>query len=436
VRRWLGIALLIFAALQYGYRGAERVRAEVPLWDFASVYAAARTWIHGGNPYDLPGVLATWHACGVFSDRDVSYFATVYPPSSLCMLMPFALLPGSFAMQSWLALTLVLIALQFAALVDLAGLRFGDPRTLILVAAGLASAPFQFGILSGQLSMPAISACVIAFWLASRQREMWAGVVLGLACALKPQVAAPFVLYYLMLRRWSVGGMAVIVGGTVMSVAVLAMRISHLDWLAGWKHSIALTTQIGAVNDYGWSNTLRDEIMDLKMLLVSIVHNPALLRVGVDAVVVVLGLCYLRAFRWGGVGKRDGLLAVAGLTAISLLPIYHRVYDAALLTTALAWALAELDGPRRRYAIAMLVPMALFLVPFDFTATVGRRVHLVDAISQTGWWQTLFAPHYAWGLLFLTTAIVVTMSRIFSRSAMPATATSPAEPRFPMPRES
>jgi hypothetical protein len=112
-------------------------------------------------------------------------------------------------MLLWLALMLGLLVLQFAALVDLAELRLRDARVLILVGASLASAPFQFGILSGQLSLPAISLCIIAFWCASRNREALAGILLGLACALKPQIGVAFVAYYVLTRRWAVSGLAI-----------------------------------------------------------------------------------------------------------------------------------------------------------------------------------------------------------------------------------
>jgi hypothetical protein len=428
VRRIIGIGFLILAFLQFGYRGVQRVHSEIPLWDFDSVYAAARTWVHGGDPYDLPAVLATWHGCGVFSHRDASYFATVYPPNSLCLMVPFAVLPAAVSMLLWLVLILGLLVLQFAALVDLAGLRWRDPRVLILVGASLASAPFQFGILSGQLSLPAISLCIIAFWCGSRNREVFAGILLGLACALKPQIGVAFVAYYLLARRWTVSALAIGLSAAVVAVALLAMRISHVDWFSGWTHSIALTTQAGSVNDYGWVNNLRDEIMDLKMLLISGLHDTRTLRIGVEAVVLALGVWYLGVFRAVGKSGHDQLLVIGGLSALSFLPVYHRVYDAALLTTVLAWALAELDGPRRRYAAGLLVPLALFLVPFDVTSMVARRLPVLDRVSQTAFWETLIAPNYAWGLLGITVVALVTMSRAFGRVAVGRVASGNALP--------
>ncbi len=431
MRRLIGIVLLIFALAQFAYRGMERIHSEVPLWDFDSVYAASRTWIHGGNPYDVARVVTTWQQTGLFPGRDVSYFATVYPPTSLCMLVPFALMPAAVAILLWLGITLLLSGLMFGALIDLVGFDLRDPRALILIAASLASAPFQYGILSGQLSEVAIPTCVIGVWCACRDREAWGGVLLGLACALKPQIAAPVVAYFLLMRRWSIGAVAVGVGASLLAIALVAMRLTNINWIDGWMHSIALTTRIGGVNDYGWTGYFRDEIMDLKLLLVSFVHDPNLLRAGIAGVAVVLTAWYLRALQWHPQDDQTELLMLAGLTAISFVAIYHRVYDAALLTPALAWALAEFDGPRRRYAIVVLVPMAIFLIPFDITGTVGRRVHRVAELAHTNWWQSVVAPHYAWAMLLVTLAILLTMSRCLIRSTRPAVAISRIAPPAP-----
>lgn len=423
MRRIVGISLLILGLAQLGVRGMQRVRSDIPLWDFVSVHSATRTWIYGGDPYDLPAVVVTWRESGIFTDRDVSYFATVYPPTSLLSLVPLAVLHARAAMAIWLLLTLVLLAVQFHALTRMAQLSWRDPRALILVGGALASAPLQFGILSGQLSLPAISTCIIAFWCVTRDQDRLAGVLLGLACVVKIQIAAPFVLYYLFRRRFNIVIAAVLIAGALAAVALVAMHLSHINWIAGWKHSIALTEQIGAVNDYGWTNRFRDEIVDLKLLLVSAVRDARVLKLVVGAIVVALLAWYLSVHPRGAAQSgRTELLALAGLSAIALLPIYHRVYDVTLLTMALAWALSELDGTWRRYALAMLIPMALFLIPFDFVLTAGRRLPGLVARSRTEWWQSLVAPHYAWGLLGVTLVLLWTMSTMKRARVQPLTA--------------
>src|SRR5215204_4437533 len=102
----------------------QRIRSDIPMWDFVSPVAATGAWMHGDNPYDVPSVVNTWRQNGIFADRDVSYFATVYPPCSLLMLVPFAMLPAAIAMIAWLLITLALLGLQFTCLADIAQLRW------------------------------------------------------------------------------------------------------------------------------------------------------------------------------------------------------------------------------------------------------------------------------------------------------------------------
>lgn len=419
----LGGLLLLLGVLQLGVRGMQRVRSDIPMWDFVSVHAAAQTWMHGGNPYDKQSVVDAWRKSGIFLDRDVSYFATVYPPTSLLMLMPLAPLPAGPAMVVWLIIILVLLAFQFIALADLAGLPRRDPRVLLLVGGAVASAAMQFGILSGQLSLPAISLCIIAFWFVQLGRERTAGVLLALACAIKPQIAGPFILYYLVLRRWNVAVSAIIVGGAIGAISIAGMMLAHVDWYHGWKDSVALTTRIGAVNDYGWAGDFRDEIVDLKMLLISFLHDTSALRIAVLAIVAGLFAWYLRAFP--GRTQRTArveLLALAGLSAILLLPVYHRVYDLVLLTTAFAWALAELRGINRNYAIGLIIPMLVFLIPFDIVRSIAKRSHQLTEISHSAFWQTWLAPHYTWGLLALTIGLLIALGRQKSVQAEPDSA--------------
>ncbi|MBC8105660.1 MAG: DUF2029 domain-containing protein [Anaerolineae bacterium] len=419
MRKFIAITLLTFALLQLGFRGMQRVRHELPMWDFVSVYSASRAWIHGQHPYEMPSVVATWRAQNLFPDRNVNYWATVYPPNSLLMIAPLAVLPARIAMLAWLAITVALLAIQFIALADMAGIKWRDSKALILVSAALAAAPFQFGILSGQLSLPAISLCIVAFWCVYRNRDNLAGVLLGLACALKPQIAAPFIVYYLVLRRWRVSVPAIVTSAAIGLISLIAIQTSHPDWLASWRSSIAASTQVGGVNDYSWAGEYRDEMIDLKMLLVSAFRDPIALRVAILCITAALLAWFVRAFprtaelttHNSQLTGRTNLLTLAALSAISLLPIYHRVYDATLLTLGLAGAFVELDGPRRRFAIAMLIPMIVFLVPFDIVQTVSHRAPQLFEITRTGWWQSLIAPHYAWGVLLVSIALLATLSR-------------------------
>jgi hypothetical protein len=426
------VVLILAAIAQIGVR-ALRHRDEVPLWDFAAVYSAARTWVSGGDPYDQDTVRQTWEKTGTIPGANVEHWSSVYPPTSLTMIAAAALLPARAAMIGWTVLTLVLVALQFAALLDLAGLKLSwrDPRGLLLIAASLAAAPLQFGLLSGQPSTPAIALCIIAIWCICRNREMTGGVLLGLACAWKPHVGAPFLIYYLALRRWRATDAALLVIALLAAVSLTAMQLSHVNWMNGWYHNVQQTLAQGGVNDRAPSGPFRDEIIDLQTLLTSILDRDAALRVSAACVIALLIAWYVRSYPRSlrrpaeASGSRE-LLPLAALAALSLMAVYHRVYDAAILTLALAWALAALHGPRRRIAIAALILLSVFLIPFDILSSITRRVRPIADVSDDWWWETFIVPHYAWGLLALTVALLWGMSRTSLRLAPRTSRTGPA----------
>jgi len=264
---------------------------------------------------------------------------------------------------------------------------------------------------------------IIAFWCATRKYPVFAGLLIGLACALKPQVAGIFVLFYVLTREWKVAFTAVATVGLIAIGSIAAMQFTHPNWLASWTNNIAATTEIGAVNDYSWAGHFRDHIIDLKMLLVSWIADPMILRIAIALVTIALLAWYARAFpRNEQRTTHAKLLALATLCAVFLLPVYHRVYDAALLVLALAWALSMLDDARRRrVAILMLIAMSPLLIPFDLAHMLSHRAPRLAEITQTAWWQTWLAPHYAWGLLVSALASLATLSRETAALSAPIT---------------
>ncbi len=420
--RLLAVVLLLFGLTQLGVRGSARFHSDLPLWDFASVYASARAWTHGLDPYNLPAVQAVWRNAGAFVDRDISYWSTVYPPTSLLVIAPLALLPAKFAMAVWGFITMALLAIQFAALIDLARLKWNGWGAIFLIGASIASAPMQFGLLSGQLTLPAVSLCILALWCERRRGfTKWgppaAGLLLGVACALKPQLCAAFFIYYLFIRRRQpiIAWLAIAVVGSLAIVSLIGMKAAHVDWFGGWTRSISETQLAGGVNDYDTTGPYRDQIVDLKMLIINVVSDPMAARVVVECLVLGLAAWYLRSLpnsRNIGSTRNGGMLPLVTLITISLLPLYHRVYDASLLTLAVAWALGEWHGPRRRLALLAIAPMAFLLVPFDVLDTVVRHFSLADRMSTTWFWHAIVQPHYAWALLGTTLCMLFVMNRI------------------------
>jgi hypothetical protein len=416
LRKWLAIVLLLVGIGQLSIRTLRR-GDDLPLWDFTPNYLATNQWFHGGDPYDIERIRASWHDM-TGSSADVQPWWSVYPPTTFVVLAPVGALPLRTALFAWGIISTALFLSAIFALSDLGGFTLRDARTWLLVGGVLCSAPAQFGLMSGQPTVAVLSLAILAVWAIARRHEKTAGALLAIACAIKPQVAAPFVAYYLVLRKWRVVDLAVLLICVIAAATMILMHATHVDWVTGWSQNLRGTVASGGVNDPTSANPWRDQMINLSVMLQSLVHSPLLPRVLAMCVTAVLLALYVRAFPrieqrliTRARGRSVDLLPLATLTAMSLLPVYHRIYDALVLCLAFAWALSELDGPRRRFAVAALFALSIFLVPFNVLNSVLYRAPQLTPLSHRWWWQVFLVPHYAWAALLACVLLLRAMWR-------------------------
>jgi len=141
----------------------------------------------------------------------------IYPPSALFVFTPFALLPYWVGFGLWVLLT--------AALFTWAGMKAGAPWFLIL-------APPALLILDcGQVTFLVGGLAIAAFAL--RERCVAAGVLLGLAAVVKPQLVLLAPIALIADGRWRT---LVAMGLTGLVVCAAAVAVFGLqpwfDWLA------------------------------------------------------------------------------------------------------------------------------------------------------------------------------------------------------------
>jgi arabinofuranan 3-O-arabinosyltransferase len=173
-----------------------------PGLDNTFVVAAARTFLDGGSPYADPRFL--------------------YLPSSVLAAVPEALLDDRLlrvaapCTAAALVLTGWLLALRI----------FGVPansRLAVLVAGGLAFfMPFWSVVVLANWTASSVALMPLALLLAVRDRWTAAGVVTGLAIALKPMLA-PLLLLFLLARAWRGAAVLVLVPLAASVTAALAM---------------------------------------------------------------------------------------------------------------------------------------------------------------------------------------------------------------------
>jgi hypothetical protein len=141
-------------------------------------------------------------------------------------------------------------------------------------------------------------------------------------------------------------------------------------------------------------------MVNIQTLLYVIIHNPRI----VDSISlgIVLGGAMWLVLLMAYTPRPERSLPLLSLAMVlSVLPVYHRLYDALPLALLMIWAMRRLRTPLRGYAIITLIILCEFLIPIDFVPTLARRMHLPASLTQSLWWQGVLVPHHAWGMLLL-----------------------------------
>lgn len=229
----------------------------------------------------------------------------VYPPSALLVLAPFGLLPFWWAYGLWTLLT----STFFLWAIHRAGAPWWTP---LFPAVALVAAVGQVTFLVGGL---------ILFGLIHRDRQILAGLLFGLAAAIKPQLLLFLPLAAAADRRWLTLVTACAVGAGVCGIATLLFGIK--PWLS-W---------VGAINEFG-------QLIFANKGLLKRTATPyaALVRLGFDgswayALAPIAGLIVWLTFRRAGdVSHRLIALVGAGV----LVSPYAMNYELALFAPAVA----------------------------------------------------------------------------------------------------
>jgi alpha-1,2-mannosyltransferase len=398
--------LLLFALAHALVRGPVDVKGNVNLCDYANHYSAARLWLIGQNPYDNAALTIAWRASapGPF-DAPMDYWYGLLPPGAFVALAPLAALPAWAATLAWLALSAGAVAACVFVALALANVRPNSLNAWVLTGAALAAAPFQTLVAVGQVSLFAVALILLAIWCAQRGKSAHAGVLLAVAASFKPQLAAPFGLFYLCYRNWKLIGYAAVTGLLLNGIGVAQLEWRGVNWWSGWTANIAASTRPGEANDPTMAGRWRHQIVSLTVLL----HSFTTSKVLVTLLNATFAAALVGAYAWLTRRARfsaDALLSIATLCAVGLLPVYHRSYDAALLIVPLAWALSSLRGPLRAPAWATLGALAVFLVPFDALMLAEQKLGMFRGVSQSWWWKALVAPHHAWALLAVCLCLI------------------------------
>ena len=192
------------------------------------------------------------------------------------------------------------------------------------------------------------------------------------------------------------------------ATAVFQLTMHHTPWIDNYRYDNRILFGSGSLGDFTETNPLRFGLVNLQVLLYTFVPDRAAANVMALVMAGVLGLLWLLLL-WRSAGNKDGdeMLDLSALAVLSLLPVYHRLYDASLLIFPLAWSLRTLPGPRKELAKGTLLLILVFLVPGGSALEQLQRTSHLVPLQHSWWWTHIVMPHQVWALLFLSVLLLV-----------------------------
>jgi len=392
-----GLVLLLLGAIIFVFLGlALEHTSHEPMVDFRVVYYPARALVQHSDPYDQAQVLKLYRAEGGDNPADsekVRQIVTryIYLPTAFCFTVPFALLPWGAAHILWLSLTI-------ASLVFASFLIWGLAAEWSPVVAGALVSLFLINsellIISTNAAGIVVSLCAIAVWCFMRERFVYAGILcLAIALAVKPQDSGLVWLYFLLAGGlYRKRALQTLLATAVLSLPVVIWAwVTVPNWFAKWQSNVAALSVHGGISDPGPASIGSHGlamVISLQSIFSVFTDDARIYNAASYAVCAPLLLALaLFALRSRATPAR-AWLALASIAALTMLPVYHRQYDAKLLlltipACVMLWAEGGLLG-----RLALLVNIAGLVLTGDLTWAIFlsliNHLHLANT-GFSGW---------------------------------------------------
>jgi hypothetical protein len=357
------VFILLGAALEWG--------SSYQMIDFKAIYYGARCVLHHRDPYQESEFLSVYQAEGGSFPSNAAAARSVRQaipmcinlPSALLLVAPLAAFPWRVAQVIWMLLTAAGLPLAALLIWDVAAQY---TARIPAVLAFLILANSELLLVVGNASGIVVSLCAIAVWCLLRERLAWAGILcLAAGLLLKPQDAAFLWLYFLLAggahrkRALQAAMVALAIG------VVAALWVGHVSphWMDEMRSNIVATWARGGLNDPGPTSMGAHGlgmVVSLQGFFSVFKDNPRFYNPMAILVSGALLLPWAVKTLRASSTPRIAWFAMATIAALSMLPVYHRAYDARLLLLTLpACAMLWAEHSRLRWWAVCLTGAAI-----------------------------------------------------------------------------
>lgn len=347
------------------------------LADFKQFYYAARCLLQHRDPYQPNEMWSVYlseagnhlpsPAVSLFFKEAISRIPNL--PTTFLIVTPLALLPLKLAEAIWIALIsggFILAAFLVWDLCAQSAVRLSAGLIFLLIANS------ELLLSIGNTAGLVVSLTIIAVWCMIRERFVWAGAAcMAAALVVKPHDAGLVWLYFMLAGgvRRKHALRALVLAAVLATPAFL--WISHVapHWRQELAANVAMMISRGGMDDPGpnTGGALGVNMMISLQTVVSTVrddpqfYNP-----------VVYVVCGVPILLWAiktlrsSFSPQTAWLALAAITPLAMLPVYHRCYDAKLLLLTIP-ACVMLWGKRGAIGWwALTLNLAAILLTSDF----------------------------------------------------------------------
>jgi len=413
------VSLLVAASVEFVARGPVRIEHSQSWNDFISPYIQSRVWIHGEDPYRSENLVRFWPAGTTMPDFvrresadnrlvELRGIPSPYPPTSFVLFAPLALLPWKAALWIWIGVSVVAIAAMLLAVASVARIGLCTLPGFWFLALCLGLAPLHTGLATANPAIVGVALAAVSLWFADRGQNAISGLLIAGSICLKPPIGVCFLFFYLVGRRWKIVATACGVSALIGLVAV--GRMSGVPWFSSYEAVTKYMFAVGSIDDFTTANPIWFQMVNLQGPVFVITHDAEMAKLTALIVGIALLIAWtgLKLSPTRGVGD---LLAVSALSVVSLVPGYHRLYDASLLILPIAWALSfkkEIVSAKTFLTISLILP---FLIPGAvLLSQISDRLRIGQQTLFGRWWKAIVIGHETWCLLLLGLLLLYEMS--------------------------
>jgi len=375
--------------------------------DFKIVYYGARCLVQHRDPYNESELLRVYLAEGGESipkaaegyRSQMIVASQMYLPSAAILLAPFGLLPWPLAYLVWMTLTVCGVTAAAVLMWSVASRYASDPP-LYLISFVLVNCGILFA--GGNPAGVAVSLCVTAAWCFLEDRLVTMGIIfMGISLAIKPHDAGLVWLYFLLAggvsRKRAIKSLLAAAAIGIIALASIQQISPH--WLSELQLNVQEYAARGSYNDPGpTANKIigTGMIIDLQTITSVIRDVPAFYRPAAYLLCAPFLAVWVSLAIRSRFSKNSAWLALAAVAPLTMLPVYHRPYDAKLLLLTIpACAILWTGRTLAAWMSVVLTAIGILLtsdLPLALLSILSQRLHIPGGAFGAGLTIILMRP--------------------------------------------